>query len=347
MRCSAAHASPRMQPGSPWRAAARLSLGALPCARACSQVTLVRRIYKLWSDIFDRIEAQPFPEDSDSSLAAGIRRLQASKEGQAFSRKDLQHTAIGLLIAGLDSQALTTSFTLCAPSLAPCSSLCAWAHGRVGRAVLAGCAQRLTWGTCAAHLHGCSRCMHALRASLAKRRGQARTPGTALQAGASAQRGCPPSRGAQAGRTCCAHACGACSMCLAAHPEKQARLAHELRQHGLLATPENPDPRAVTADDLPKLVYTDAVRCLLAHRPADLPARCLAAKRHCTAPQHQHAPATSSGVTVWVAAAGPGTPAPGYTCAPNRASPGYPGSRGEAGLGAGDQGVHAHCSSHR
>ena len=80
----------------------------------------LRRIYKLWSDIFEAIEAQPFPEDGDSSLGAGIRRLQASKEGQAFSRKDLQHTAIGLLIAGLDSQALTTSFTLCAPA-PPCA----------------------------------------------------------------------------------------------------------------------------------------------------------------------------------------------------------------------------------
>ena len=54
-----------------------------------------------------------------------------------------------------------------------------------------------------------------------------------------------------------------CRMCLAAHPEKQAKLAHELQQHGLLATPENPHPRQVTADDLPKLHYTDAVCCPL------------------------------------------------------------------------------------
>ena len=36
--------------------------------------------------------------------------------GAGFSRRDLMHTAIGLLVAGLDSQALTTSFTLCAYS---------------------------------------------------------------------------------------------------------------------------------------------------------------------------------------------------------------------------------------
>ena len=48
-------------------------------------------------------------------------------------------------------------------------------------------------------------------------------------------------------------------MLLAAHPHKQALAARELRQRGLLATPERPEPRDVTADDLPTLTYIDAV----------------------------------------------------------------------------------------
>ena len=51
-----------------------------------------------------------------------------------------------------------------------------------------------------------------------------------------------------------------CRMCLAAHSHKQALVAKELQELGLLATPENPEPRALTADDLPKLLYLDAVR---------------------------------------------------------------------------------------
>ena len=48
-------------------------------------------------------------------------------------------------------------------------------------------------------------------------------------------------------------------MCLAAHPDKQTLVAQELRRLGLLASADNPEPRNVTADDLPKMVYLDTV----------------------------------------------------------------------------------------
>ena len=41
----------------------------------------MRRIYKVWNDIWEGIDAQPEPADSDASLAAGLKRLKASKEG--------------------------------------------------------------------------------------------------------------------------------------------------------------------------------------------------------------------------------------------------------------------------
>lgn len=43
------------------------------------------------------------------------------------------------------------------------------------------------------------------------------------------------------------------------HPEIEAKLAAELAQHGLLATPERPMPRAVEWGDIPKLTYLQAV----------------------------------------------------------------------------------------
>jgi cytochrome P450 len=46
---------------------------------------------------------------------------------------------------------------------------------------------------------------------------------------------------------------------LSQHPEAEARLAAELAQHGLLATPERPVPRATEWDDIPKLTYLQAV----------------------------------------------------------------------------------------
>jgi hypothetical protein len=39
----------------------------------------------------------------------------------------------------------------------------------------------------------------------------------------------------------------------------EAKVVAELASLGLLGTPENPTPRAVEWDDLPKLVYLDAV----------------------------------------------------------------------------------------
>lgn len=43
------------------------------------------------------------------------------------------------------------------------------------------------------------------------------------------------------------------------HPEVEAKLTAELASLGLLASPVNPNPRAVQWDDLPKLVYLDAI----------------------------------------------------------------------------------------
>jgi hypothetical protein len=43
------------------------------------------------------------------------------------------------------------------------------------------------------------------------------------------------------------------------HPAVEAKLVAELASLGLLATPGNPTPRTVEWDDLPKLVYLDAV----------------------------------------------------------------------------------------
>ncbi len=43
------------------------------------------------------------------------------------------------------------------------------------------------------------------------------------------------------------------------HPEVEAKVAAELAQHGLLATPGNPNPRPVQWDDLGKLTYLNAV----------------------------------------------------------------------------------------
>jgi hypothetical protein len=39
----------------------------------------------------------------------------------------------------------------------------------------------------------------------------------------------------------------------------EAKVAAELAQHGLLATPTNPNPRSVQWDDLAKLTYLNAV----------------------------------------------------------------------------------------
>ena len=64
-----------------------------------------------------------------------------------------------------------------------------------------------------------------------------------------------------------------CRMVLAAHPQKQALIAQELKRFGLLASPENPEPRDVTADDLPKLLYIDAV-CVIGLPAASTSACC-------------------------------------------------------------------------
>lgn len=42
------------------------------------------------------------------------------------------------------------------------------------------------------------------------------------------------------------------------HPEAEAKLVAELREHGLLATPEQPTPRPIQWDDIPKLTYLQA-----------------------------------------------------------------------------------------
>ena len=43
------------------------------------------------------------------------------------------------------------------------------------------------------------------------------------------------------------------------HPEVEAKIVKELRQHDLLATAEQPNPRAIQWDDIPKLTYLNAV----------------------------------------------------------------------------------------
>ena len=43
------------------------------------------------------------------------------------------------------------------------------------------------------------------------------------------------------------------------HPEVEAKIVEELRQHDLLATAEQPNPRAFQWDDIPKLTYLNAV----------------------------------------------------------------------------------------
>jgi cytochrome P450 len=46
---------------------------------------------------------------------------------------------------------------------------------------------------------------------------------------------------------------------LSQHPEVEAKVAAELAQNGLLATPANPNPRPVQWDDLARLTYLNAV----------------------------------------------------------------------------------------
>ena len=43
------------------------------------------------------------------------------------------------------------------------------------------------------------------------------------------------------------------------HPEVEAKIVEELKQHDLLATIEQPNPRAIQWDDIPKLTYLNAV----------------------------------------------------------------------------------------
>ncbi len=46
---------------------------------------------------------------------------------------------------------------------------------------------------------------------------------------------------------------------LSQHPEVEAKVAAELAQHDLLATPASPNPRSVQWDDVGKLMYLNAV----------------------------------------------------------------------------------------
>jgi cytochrome P450 len=46
---------------------------------------------------------------------------------------------------------------------------------------------------------------------------------------------------------------------LSQHPDVEAKVAAELAEHSLLATPTNPCPRPVAWDDLVKLTYLNAV----------------------------------------------------------------------------------------
>lgn len=50
-----------------------------------------------------------------------------------------------------------------------------------------------------------------------------------------------------------------CLFAIATRPEVEARIVKELDSLGLLASPQNPNPRDLTLDDLPKLVYLNAV----------------------------------------------------------------------------------------
>ena len=46
-----------------------------------------------------------------------------------------------------------------------------------------------------------------------------------------------------------------CSFLISQHPEVEARIAEELRSEGLLATPQQPQPRALEHADLSKLAF--------------------------------------------------------------------------------------------
>ena len=43
------------------------------------------------------------------------------------------------------------------------------------------------------------------------------------------------------------------------HPQVEAKIVKELRQHNLLVTAEQPNPRAIQWDDIPTLTYLNAV----------------------------------------------------------------------------------------
>ncbi len=43
------------------------------------------------------------------------------------------------------------------------------------------------------------------------------------------------------------------------HPQVEAKIVEELKSLDLLATPEQPQPRAIQWDDVPKLTYLTAV----------------------------------------------------------------------------------------
>ena len=46
-----------------------------------------------------------------------------------------------------------------------------------------------------------------------------------------------------------------CRLFISQHPEVEARIVEELRGLGLLATPQQPQPRALEHADLSKLIY--------------------------------------------------------------------------------------------
>jgi hypothetical protein len=50
-----------------------------------------------------------------------------------------------------------------------------------------------------------------------------------------------------------------CLFAIATRPEVESRIVKELDSLGLLASPLNPNPRDLTLEDLPKLVYLNAV----------------------------------------------------------------------------------------
>lgn len=62
---------------------------------------------------------------------------------------------------------------------------------------------------------------------------------------------------------------------LSQHPEVEAKICQELDQHGLLVTPDRPNPRQVTYDDLAKLTYLDMAIKVCLPLKADLQAACL------------------------------------------------------------------------